>query len=71
MKGYTHITMFDLQYPPDKQAEGLAISQAIVGGHCDKCGYLLQCSTKGSGFVFPPFAWCMKRKAEIMKEMEA
>ena len=71
MEGLTHITMFDRQYPPDKQAEGLAISQAIVGGHCNKCGYLPQCSTQGSAFVFPPFAWCMKRKAEILKEMEA
>lgn len=35
-----HITMFDRQYTPEKQAEGLAISQAIVYGHCDKCGFL-------------------------------
>lgn len=67
MKGLTHITMFDRQYPPEKQAEGLAISQAIVGGHCDKCAYLPQCSTD-DGFKFPALAWCMKRKAEIMKE---
>ena len=42
-----HITMFDRQYTPEKQAEGLAISQAIVYGHCDKCGFLSQCSTSG------------------------
>ena len=34
-KSYTHIAMFDRPYPPEKQAEGLAISQAIVDGHCE------------------------------------
>ena len=68
MKDYTHITMFDRPYPQKKQAEGLAISQAIVGGHCHKCGCFPQCSTQND-FRFPVFAWCMKRKAEILKEM--
>lgn len=45
-KSYTHVTMFDRPYPPEKQAEGLAISQAIVGGHCETCGFLPQCSTQ-------------------------
>ena len=31
--GWKHITIFDRQYSPEKQAEGLAISQAIVYGH--------------------------------------
>lgn len=69
MKGYTNITMFDKPYPPEKQAEGLAISQAIMGGHCDKCGFLPRCSTQND-FQFPLSAWCMKRKAEILREME-
>lgn len=69
MEDYTHITMFDRPYPPEKQAEGLAISQAIVDGHCYKCGFFHQCSTQDD-FQFPVFAWCMKRKAEILKEME-
>ena len=68
-KSYTHVTMFDRPYPPEKQAEGLAISQAIVYGHCDKCGFLSQCSTKGEAFRFPVFAWCMRRKAEILADM--
>lgn len=38
-KSYTHIAMFDRPYPPEKQAEGLAISQAIVDGHCETCGF--------------------------------
>lgn len=33
MPKWTHITMFDRPYPAEKQAEGIAISQAIVGGH--------------------------------------
>lgn len=51
-------------------AEGLAISQAIVYGHCDKCGFLPQCSTQGEAFQFPVFAWCMRRKAEILANMQ-
>lgn len=69
MEDYTHITMFDRPYPPEKQAEGLAVSQAIVGGHCHKCGFFPQCSTQDD-FQFPVFAWCMKRKAVILREME-
>lgn len=64
-----HITMFDRPYPAEKQAEGLAISQAIVGGHCEKCGFLPQCSTQGEAFQFPVFAWCMRRKAEILRDL--
>lgn len=69
MKDYTHITMFDRPYPPEKQAEGLAISQAIVGGHCHKCGFFPQCSTQGETFRFPMFAWCMIKKAEILRDL--
>ena len=68
-KSYTHVTMFDRPYPPEKQAEGLAISQAIVGGHCETCGFLPQCSTQ-KDFKFPVFAWCMRLKAKIMTKME-
>ena len=68
--GWKHITMFDRQYSPEKQAEGLAISQAIVYGHCDKCGFLPQCSTQGEAFQFPVFAWYMRRKAEILADMQ-
>ena len=50
--------------------EVLAISQAIVYGHCDKCGFLPQCSTQGEAFQFPVFAWCMRRKAEILADMQ-
>ena len=64
-----HITMFDRQYTPEKQAEGLAISQAIVYEHCDKCGFLSQCSAQGAAFLFPVFAVCMSRKAEILADI--
>ena len=64
-----HITLFDHPYPVDTQAEGIAVSQAIMGGHCDKCGFLPQCSTLDD-FKFPAFAWCMKRKVEILAQME-
>ena len=68
MSEQKHITIFDQPYPADKQAEGLAISQAIMGGHCDKCGFFSQCSTQDD-FQFPAFAWCMRRKAEILSQM--
>lgn len=67
MAEWTHITMFDRQYPPEKQAEGLAVQQAVVEGHCNRCGFLAQCSTDVN-FRFPVFAWCFRRKAEILSE---
>lgn len=63
----THITMFDRQYPPEKQAEGLAVSQAIVQGHCNKCGFYAEC-TSNEHFKFPIFVWCSRRKAELLAE---
>ena len=68
-KSYTHVTMFDRPYPPEKQAEGLAISQAIVGGHVRPADFCRSAPPKRS-FRFPVFAWCMRRKAEIMARME-
>lgn len=67
MSEWKHITMFDREYPADKQAEGIAIQEAVVEGHCDKCGFLSKCSTDGS-FRPPVFAWCFRRKQEILKE---
>lgn len=64
---WTHITMLDRQYPPEKQAEGLAVSQAVVQGHCLTCGFYREC-TANSQFQFPVFAWCSRRKAEILTE---
>ena len=61
-----HITMFDREYPKDKQAEGIAISEAVAFGHCNKCGALKQCS-KDVNFQFPVFAWCQQRKSQILK----
>ena len=66
MSDWKHITLFDRPYPPDKQAEGIAIHLAVVEGHCEKCGFLPQCSTQ-SDFQFPPFSWCMIKKAEILR----
>lgn len=66
MAEWNHITMFDREYPADKQAEGIAIQEAVAEGHCDKCGFLLKCSTDDS-FRPPVFAWCFRRKNEILK----
>ena len=66
MSDWKHITLFDRPYPADKQAEAIAIHLAVVEGHCEKCGSLPQCSTQ-SDFQFPPFSWCMIKKAEILR----
>ena len=67
MEKGTHITMFDRPYPVEKQAEGIAVSQAIVEGHCAKCGFYKKCSTD-THFKPPVFAWCMRRKADILAD---
>jgi len=64
---WKHITVFDREYPVDKQAEGIAVQEAVVEGHCDKCGFLCKCSTDDS-FRPPIFAWCTRRKHEILKK---
>ena len=48
-----HITMFDQLYPEEKQAEGIAISEAVAYGKCNECNYLSQCESN-IHFRFPP-----------------
>lgn len=67
MKDYKHITMFDREYPVEVQAEGIAVSEAVAKGHCNSCGFLNVCSTNDR-FRPPIFAWCSRRKAEILKD---
>ena len=64
---YKHITMFDQLYPKEKQAEGIAISEAVLTGKCNECGFLNQCKSNGN-FQFPLFAWCQQRKRNILKD---
>jgi len=64
---YTNFTMFDRQYPKEKQAEGLAISYAVASGKCNDCRFLKQCESDRN-FAFPDEAYCQKRKREILKE---
>lgn len=65
MAEWKHLTIFDRPYQIEKQAEGLAVSQAVVEGHCSNCGFLKQCSTDCS-FKPPVLAWCARRKSEIL-----
>lgn len=67
--GWTHITLFDRHYSKDKQAEGLAIIQAVVSGQCDKYIFLEPCST-GKPFQMPASTWCMQKKSQILKKWE-
>lgn len=50
----------------EKRAEGLAVSQAVLCGHCNKCLSLRRCESNVN-FRPGPFAWCMVRKREILR----
>lgn len=65
MRKPTLITMFDRPYPPEKMAEGRAISWAIASGACRSCFHLARCESD-RGFVFPEDAACMKKKTEYL-----
>lgn len=60
------ITAFDRPYPADKQAEGIAVSWAVVSGACNKCKHLNRCERDGK-FLPPSGAACMIKKAEILQ----
>ena len=64
-----HITIFDQSYPREKQAEGLAISEAVLTGKCEKCPFLNKCE-RDRNFEFPIMAWCQKRKNQILESWE-
>lgn len=63
------ITIFDRQYPREKQAEAIAVSEAFGTGRCTRCAFRKQCGSD-SNFEFPVFAWCHQRKHQILKEWE-
>lgn len=64
--GIKHITMFDRQYTPEKQAEGLAISQAIVFGHCDKCAFCHNARHRGlNSRSLPSHGVCIARQKSL------
>lgn len=66
--GWTHVTIFDREYPPDVQAEGIAVQEAVAEGHCNSCTFIARCESDNT-FRPPFFAWCQARKQEILKSM--
>lgn len=64
---WKHIIMFDCAYPKEKQAEGIAVAEAVANGKCNKCRFLRQCESS-ENFHPPVSAWCMKRKTDILKK---
>jgi len=68
-KEWTHITIFDQEYPPDVQAEGIAIQEAVVEQRCNTCPFIARCVSDDT-FRPPFFAWCQARKREILKSWE-
>ena len=66
MRNHKHVTIFDKPYPMATQAEGIAVSEAVMDGHCNACGDIGRCSSSEL-FIPPASAWCMKRKAKILK----
>lgn len=65
MTDWKHIFVYGRPHSDDDQANGTSISQAIAEGHCANCRYLQSCANDDS-FRPPVFAWCMKRKSEIL-----
>lgn len=69
LEGYTNVQIFDREYPTDVQAEGMAVNNAVIFGHCDKCAFLKTCSTNDN-FKPPVFAWCFQEKKRILANWE-
>lgn len=61
------IVFFDGVTHGDKQAEGIAISEAVVNGKCNNCPFLKECQSN-ENFKFPEPAWCYQRKMQILKD---
>lgn len=59
-------TVFTHDQPREKQAEGIAVSEAVAFGKCDRCMHLPVCE-RVETFKPPSGAACMVRKAEILK----
>lgn len=66
---WKHVTVFDKDYPPEVLAEGLAVSEAVALGKCDSCPFLTRCSSDDS-FKPPIFAWCFRRKTELLEPLQ-
>ena len=56
-------------YSLEKQAEGIAVNQAVIYGYCEKCGCLKRCASDTT-FHPPFFTWCMRKKAEIIASLK-
>lgn len=67
MSEWQHVTIFDKEYPIEKQAEGIAIQRAVAEGHCEVCGFINMCSSN-ENFKPPVFAWCFRAKADLLKK---
>lgn len=65
--GWTNILILDRDLPIEKQAEGTAVHNAVIYGHCDKCAFLGRCSTDVH-FQPPVFAWCFQEKKRILAD---
>ena len=64
------VTIFAEELPREKQAEGIAVSEAVASGECARCMHLPVCE-KVETFKPPGGAFCMVRKAEILKGFSA
>lgn len=67
---WQNVVIFDRGYTKEEQAEGIAVNRAVIGGHCDACGFLKTCSTS-EDFKPPVFAWCFQEKKRIIASWEA
>jgi len=63
-----NIVIFDKPYSLEKQAEGMAVAEAVVKGWCENCRLRFRCECDPD-FVFQPDCPCAIRKKELIEEM--
>lgn len=64
-----NIVIFDKPYSLEKQAEGMAVVEAVVKGWCENCCLRFRCECDPD-FVFQPVCPCTIRKKELLEEMK-
>ena len=62
-----HVLIMPRRQGRDKAMEGMAIYLAVTSGECERCPHLALCRSD-DGFVFPSEAYCMKMKAQLIRQ---
>ena len=52
----------------EQEAEGLAVTAAVLSGACDRCPYLSECEAQTLA-AFPPDAWCSQKRESYVTQL--